>query len=133
MIKVKLNVNCAFESKKDSNDECNVFIESRNTTDIDEILDQLIKNYDDLTNSLKDIGFVPIGNQSITYNFTEVIIMNTFVETPKWLVLKKGVLNSQNNDNKCFQYSVTLSLYHEQVGKNYCRVSKIKPFINNFN
>ena len=33
-----------------------------------------------------------------------------------------------NNDNKCFQYCVTLSLYHEQVGKNYCRISKIKQY-----
>ena len=39
----------------------------------------------------------------------------------------------QNNDNKCFQNSVTLSLYHEQIGKKNYKVSKIKPFINNFN
>ena len=33
--KVKLNVSSVFESKKGSNDECNVFIESKDTTDID--------------------------------------------------------------------------------------------------
>ena len=42
-------------------------------------------------------------------------------------------IESTNNDNKCFQYSVTLSLYHEQSGKIYYRVPKIKLFINNFN
>ena len=26
-----------------------------------------------------------------------------------------------------------LSLYHEQIGRSYCRISNIKPFINNFN
>ena len=87
--KVKLNVNSVFKSKKNSNDECNVFIESKDTTDIDEIFDQFIKKHDDLTNSFKDIGFVSKGIESIIYNFTEVIIMNTFVETPKWLVSKK--------------------------------------------
>ena len=59
--------------------------------------------------------------------------MNTFVNTSESLTLKRGVLNLQNNDNKCFQYSVTLSLYHEQIGKNYYRVPTIKPFINNLN
>ena len=59
--------------------------------------------------------------------------MNTFVKTPEWLTLNKCVLNPENKDNKCFQYSVTLSLYHEQIGKNYYRVPKIKPFINNLN
>ena len=59
--------------------------------------------------------------------------MNTFVKTPDRLTLNKCVLNPENNDNKCFQYSVTLSLYHEQIGKNYYGVPKIKPFINNLN
>ena len=27
---------------------------------------------------------------------------------------------------------MTLSLYHEQIGKNYCRISKIKQYTSNF-
>ena len=43
-------------------------------------------------------------------------------------------INPENNDNKCFQYSVTLSLYHKQItGRNLFRVSKIKPFVDNIN
>ena len=42
-------------------------------------------------------------------------------------------MNPQNNDNRCFQYSVTLSLYHQQIKTNFFRVSKIKPSINNLN
>ena len=59
--------------------------------------------------------------------------MNTFVETPTWLSPKRCTMNPQNNDNKCFQYSVTLSLYHVQIGKNSFRISKIKPYVNNLN
>ena len=57
----------------------------------------------------------------------------TFIETPEWLKLKRSVLNPHNRSNKCFQYSVTLSLYHEQIGRNFCRIPTIKPFIDNFN
>ena len=67
-------------------------------------------------------------------NFKKSTINNsTFIETPEWLKLKRSVLNSNNKDNKCFQYSITLSLCHEQIGKNFCRISVIKPLINNLN
>ena len=41
--KAKLSVNVVFRSKTNPNDECNVFIESEEATDIDEIFGQLIK------------------------------------------------------------------------------------------
>ena len=40
---------------------------------------------------------------------------NTFVETPKCIKFKKVVLNPKSNDNKSFQYSITLSLYHKKL------------------
>ena len=49
------------------------------------------------------------------------------------MALKRSVLNPNNNDYKCFQYSVIRSSYHEQLGRNYCRISKIKKFIDNVN
>ena len=73
----------------------------------------------------------------MTYDnlFLMIILLknnSNFIETPTWLKLKRCVLDPQNNDNKCFQYSVTLSLYHEQIGKNCCRIPKIKQYTNNF-
>ena len=69
---------------------------------------------------------------SIDYT-PETVNESTFIETPDRIKNKKCTINPQNSDNKCFQYSVTLSLYHKQVGRNLFRVSKIKPFINNIN
>ena len=67
--------------------------------------------------------------------------MSTFVESPEWLKLRRCVMNSQNTYsinkinifNKCFQYSIILSLYHEQIKNNFFRISKIKTYINNLN
>ena len=39
----------------------------------------------------------------------------------------------QKNDNKCFQYAEKLALDHKQTGKDSGRITKIKPFIENFN
>ena len=56
---------------------------------------------------------------------------STFIKTPEWLKKKKCSINQQNKDNKCFQYSVTLSFHHQQItGRNLFRISKIKPYIN---
>ena len=46
---------------------------------------------------------------------------------------KKCTINPLNNDNRCFQYSVALSLFHKEINFYLERISKIKPFIDNFN
>ena len=72
----------------------------------------------------------------INKNFEELKIKkkeSTLVKTPEFLKSKRAILNPQNNDNKSFEYSITLSLYQEQIGKNYNRVPNIKPYINSFN
>ena len=40
-------------------------------------------------------------------------------------------MNPKNNDNKCFQYAVTVALNHKQIKNNPERTSKIKPFLTN--
>ena len=40
---------------------------------------------------------------------------------------------TQNKDNKCFQYSIIISLYNKEIKNNPERTGKIKPFINNLN
>ena len=57
---------------------------------------------------------------------------STFVKAPEWIKNKRRTINPQNKDNKCFQYSVTLSLYHNQINNNLQRISKTKRFIKNF-
>ena len=99
------------------------------SADIDEVLDQLIKKNEDL----KDTNFLLKGVESITYSFTKIIVKNTFIESPDWIKNKKCTINSQNKDNKCFQYSIIISFYHKKIKNNPERISKIKPFINNLN
>ena len=50
---------------------------------------------------------------------------STFIETPDEIKNKQCTSNPQNKDNKCFQYSVTLSLYHKEINCYPERISKI--------
>ena len=42
-------------------------------------------------------------------------------------------MNQKNNDNKCFQYTVTLALNIDKINDHPERISKIKPFIEKYN
>ena len=47
---------------------------------------------------------------------------------------KKATINHINKkDNKCFQYAVAVALNYEEIKKDPQRVTKIKPFINQYN
>ena len=131
--KVKLSVTVIFRSTKNNNDKRTLCIKSEDTTDINEIFDQLIKKHNDLIKPLKNIDTISEGIESITYNFTEIIKINTFLESPRWLKLERCIMNPQNNDNKCFQCSIIHALYHQQIKNNLFRISKFKPFVNNLN
>ena len=83
--KVKLTVDSVFRLKNDSNDKRTLHIKGKNTTDIDEIFHQLNKKHEELSKLLKNIDLISEGIESITFNFTEIIRMNTFVESPEWI------------------------------------------------
>ena len=56
------------------------------------------------------------------------------IHFPYWIKNKKAIINPINKkDNKYFQYTVTIVLNHEEIGKNPKRITKIKPFINKYN
>ena len=49
------------------------------------------------------------------------------------LCIRKVTINPKNKDYKCFQYAVTVALNHDKINNDPQRVSKIKPFINQYN
>ena len=46
---------------------------------------------------------------------------------------QKGNNKSRNNDDKCFQYALTVALNYEKIKKDPQRISKIQPFIDQYN
>ena len=58
----------------------------------------------------------------------------SYIDSPYWIKSKKATMNPINkNDNKCFQYAITVGLNYEEIGKHAERITKIKPFINKYN
>ena len=50
------------------------------------------------------------------------------VASPKWLKNKKATINPKNNDNNCFQYSLTAVLNYENI-KNHPQYLILSPLL----
>ena len=57
----------------------------------------------------------------------------SYIDSPEWLKNKKATINPKNNDNKFFQYALTVAKNHEQIKSHPERMSNIKPFIEQYN
>ena len=67
------------------------------------------------------------------YNFNKISISRgeSYIDSPKWLKGKKSTVNQKNNENKCFQYAVTLALNIDKIKDHPERISKIKLLLKN--
>ena len=54
-------------------------------------------------------------------------------DSPKWLKNKATINPKNKNDDMCFKYRKTDALNHESIGKHPDRVTKIVPFIDQYN
>ena len=75
------------------------------------------------------------GFNFLYYDFNKISINRggSYIDSPQWLKNKKSTISPINNDYKCFQYAVTLALNLHKIRKNPQRISKIKPFIDQYN
>ena len=56
-----------------------------------------------------------------------------YIVSRDWIKIKKATANNTNKqDNKCFQYAVTVGLNLKEIGKNLERITKIKPIISKY-
>ena len=144
--KLQLTAKISFVSLKPDSDETRLmhtrsnaekFMNGSETEEIIELLYRsLLQNYNDnLQEKMRAADFVFIGINYFYYDFNRVSISKggSYIDSPKWLKDKKSTVNQKNNDNKCFQYATTLALNFNKIDKNPQRISRIKPFIENYN
>ena len=58
---------------------------------------------------------------------------SSYIDSPKWLKNKEATINPKNNDSNCFQYALTVALNYQNIKKYPQRISKIKPFVDQYN
>ena len=108
--------------------------------DTNEIIKLLFESFlqrfeENLQNKMRgsEFEFDRINFFYYSFNKTSIYRGGTCIDSPKWLKDKKSTINPKNNDDKCFQYAVTLALNLDNIDNHPERISKIKPFINQYN
>ena len=83
---------------------------------------------------MRGIEFVFDCVESLNYIFHKVDLKRSgsYIETSEWLKNKGAIINCQNDDDKCFQYAITIALNYDEIGNNHQRVNKVKPFIDQY-
>ena len=49
----------------------------------------------------------------------------SYIDSPEWLKNKKATTDPRNNDDKYFQYAITVALNHEQIKKIHKKYQKL--------
>ena len=111
-----------------------------NGDDTDEIIKGLFESFlqkyeENLQNKMKGSEFEFDGVNFLYYDFNKTSLnrSGSYIDSPEWLKDKKSTINPINNDDECFQYAVTLALNLDKIKKDQQRISKIKPFIDQYN
>ena len=135
-----------FISLKPGSDEARVMYtrsdneEFMKGSDTDEVIKLLFESFlqkyeENLQEKMKGSDFEFDGVNFLYYDFhkTSIYRGGSYIDSPKWLKDEKSTINPKNNDDKCFQYAVTLALNLDNIDNHPERISKIKPFINKYN
>ena len=144
--KVQLTAETNFISLKPGSDETGIGHtrsdneEFMNGDDTDEIIkrhfESFLQKYEEnLQEKRKGSDFEFDGINFLYYDFNKISLnrSGSYIDSSQWLKIKKSTINPINNDDKCFQYAVTLALNLDKIRKKPQRISKIKHFIDQCN
>ena len=113
-------------------------INGTNTSDaINKLIDSFMKRYQEgLETKMKGSSYISERIDLLEYDLHKISLNrgSSYIDSPIWIKNKGVTINPQNTeDNKCFQYPITIALNNQNISNNCQRISKIKPFINNYN
>ena len=134
-----------FISSKDSDETRNMHTKSNNVeimmgSETDEIIKELFKSFlqiyqELLEERMRKSEFIFDSVDALYYDPDKIILSRggSYIYSPIWLKNKKATVNPKNNNDKYFPYASTVALNHEKIKKDPQRISKIKPFIDQYN
>ena len=143
--KIQLTAEINFTSLKPDSDEKRIMHTKSDDSkimigsDTNEVIKELFKSFlqryqEGLQEKMRGSEFEFDGIHLLYYDFNKISLNRggSYIESAKWIKNKKSTINPKNNDYKCFQYAVTVALNHGKINKDPQRVSKIKPFIDQY-
>ena len=108
---------------------------SGNETDgiINRLIKTFLTTYQKILRNGSNFVFESVDLLSYHIHKTNLKRGKSYIKSPEWILNKRATINLKNKDNKCFQYSISAALNHQNIENHPERISKIKPFIDQYN
>ena len=125
---------CTFHIKSD-----NIEIRSGSGTNgiVTKLLESFLNKYEQEENIVKNgssYSFKSVDIVGIHFHDIDLRRGGSYIDSPKWIKNKTATINPKNlKDNNCFQYAILAALHYQDINNNPEIISKLKPFINNYN
>ena len=103
---------------------------------IEELFESLLQKYQQgIKELMKKSDFVFDSVDLLFYELHKISLNRgvSYIDSLKWLKNKNVTINPKNDDNKCFQYALTVALNYQKTKNNSERITKIIPFIDQYN
>ena len=101
-------------------DNIEISIGNETNESIRELFESLLQRYQKgLEEQMRGSEFVFDNADSFYYKLHKISLNRggSYIDSPKWFKNKKATINPKNNDDKYFQYNLTVALNHEQIKK----------------
>ena len=116
-------------------------VEIMNGTDTSDAINELINSFmkrhqEGLETKMKGSSYIFERIDLLEYHLHKISLNrgSSCIESPEWLHNKGVTINTKNTkDNNCFQYAITAALNYQNINCHPERISKLRPFINNYN
>ena len=104
---------------------------------INELMDSFTKRYQEgLQTKMKGNSYIFERVDLLEYHLHKISLNrgSSYIDSPIWIKNKKVTINPNiTKNNNCFQYAITAGLNYRNIGHHSERISKLEPFINNYN
>ena len=123
--KIHLTMAINFIPSKNSDETRTIYAKSDNVVfmvgsktneNIEEHFKSFLQRYQEgLEESMTGSHFVFDSVDSLHYDLNRISLNRggSYMDSLKWLKNKKATINPKNNEDKCFQYALTVALSHE--------------------
>ena len=143
--KIQLNMDVNFISTNDTGEIRTFYVPSdneeiRSDYETPGIISKLVKSFlsnyqeeEEISRSRSNFVFESVDLLSVHIDKTNLKRGKSYIKSPKWILNKRATINPKNKYNKCFQYSITAALNHQNIETHTERISNIKAFIDEYN
>ena len=104
---------------------------------INELFNTFSRRYqEELETKMRESSFIFERIDLLEYHLHKISLNrgSSYINSPEWIKNKGVTINPKNiKDNNCFQYAIIAALNYQNIDPHPERISKLKPFINNYN